>query len=153
MSSLESPLRMESRIPMHTSGLDTLSVNCICCQAGRGIQHADFLNPPYLRAWKTWSIVVLKTAPRGGGGLHWLTNSTFVPGRVGLAVPFVRVLQAHHVLLKLGGPAAVVTLVKGVDLAQVGHLEVGVGEDKLPDHAVVREAVHALADGEHEDGG
>mmetsp|Transcript_4906 Transcript_4906/g.13697 ORF Transcript_4906/g.13697 Transcript_4906/m.13697 type:complete len:401 (+) Transcript_4906:60-1262(+) len=76
-----------------------------------------------------------------------------VAGRVGLASPQVRVLQAVHVLLQAGVPQVVVALVEGVNLAGLRHLDVAVREHELADGRVEGETVYALADGENEDDG
>mmetsp|Transcript_2190 Transcript_2190/g.5570 ORF Transcript_2190/g.5570 Transcript_2190/m.5570 type:complete len:288 (-) Transcript_2190:489-1352(-) len=72
---------------------------------------------------------------------------------VGLAAPLLGVLQAVHVRAHVGVPQPVVALVERVDLAHLGDLDVAVRQHKLAHQRVQREAVHALADGQHHDGG
>ena len=77
-----------------------------------------------------------------------------VPRGVGLAVLGVPAFfQRVHVLLESGLPVDVVALVEGVDLPLLRDLDVLVGQDELADGRVQGEAVDAVADGEHHDGG
>mmetsp|Transcript_4980 Transcript_4980/g.10733 ORF Transcript_4980/g.10733 Transcript_4980/m.10733 type:complete len:262 (+) Transcript_4980:506-1291(+) len=87
------------------------------------------------------------------GAVEVTDQGANVAGAVGLAVPLGGVLQAGHVVLHALVPQVGVALVEGVDLANLGDLDVPVCQHELSHQGVQGEAVHAVADGEHHDVG